>query len=149
MQYYCQRDQQWAADKLGASTLTIAGWGCTTSSVAMIATYFGEAITPPMLAHNVHNYTKDGLILWKNLSFKKMKFDYRYYTDDRKVIDAALKDPNKAVILQVNNGAHWVVAMRKTLLGNDYVILDPWTGKKSTAIGQYHNITGCAVFSRK
>ena len=72
----------------------------------------------------------------------------RLYTRDDAVIQAALKDPNSFVLLQVDNGQHWVLALSKTWFGNDYNVADPWLGKKVTACSMYHNITGCAVFYR-
>ncbi len=60
----------------------------------------------------------------------------------------ALANKDKAVLLQVNDGAHWVVGIRKTLFGNDYVIADPWTGKKTTLKKNYRNVSGSAIFAR-
>lgn len=115
----------------------------------MASDYFGCYKSPADIAAVKKNYTKDGLILWQNLKFAHMKFAGRYYGESSTIIDEALKSPNKAVILQVDNGAHWVIALRKTLFGNDYVILDPWDGKKKDAKKAYKNITGFSVFVRQ
>ena len=147
MKYLCQRDPAWCNDKLGKSSLTLGRFGCTTCCVSMVSDYFRHYISPIELAHNVNNYTKDGLIIWKNLPLKGFKFDWRDYEENPAKISVYLKDPDKAVILQVNNGAHWVVALSKVWFKDDYVILDPWTGKKTTAKGAYKNITGAAYFS--
>lgn len=149
MRYLSQRDPQWAGERLGASTLTVGRWGCTTTCISMLSDYFGCYKSPVDISHNVNNYTKDGLVIWKNLQFTKMKFDRREYGENAANILDALKDPNKAVILQVNHGAHWVVGLRKTLLGSDWVILDPWDGKKKNCKAAYFNVTGAAYFSRK
>jgi len=77
-----------------------------------------------------------------------MSVGWREYKRDDKKIQEYLKDPNKAVILQVDNGSHWIVALRPTILGKDYVCADPWTGKKCLAIKDYHNITGATYFHR-
>ncbi len=115
----------------------------------MLSDYFGACRTPKEIAHNSANYTKDGLIVWQNLKLPKMQFLIREYGEHGENIKRALKDPQRAVLLEVNKGAHWVVALRKTLLGDDYVILDPWTGKKATAKGTYHDITGAAYFGKR
>jgi len=77
-----------------------------------------------------------------------MQFVDREYGRNDINILAALKDPNQAVILEVDNASHWCVGVRKTLFGNDYVVVDPWTGKQATACGTYKNITGAAYFKR-
>ena len=148
MKLLSQRDLRWCDKKLGQSSLTIGRYGCTTTSISMLSDYFGALILPPTIASNVHFYTPDGLIVWKNLSFKGFKFDNREFGQNDVNIKAALKDPNRAVILNVNNGAHWVVAIKPTLLGNSYVVADPWSGAQCDVLKIYHNITGAAYFSR-
>ena len=149
MQSFSQLDARWSSDKIGRSSLTIGRWGCCISSIAMIATYFGEVITPPELAHNVANFTPDGLVDWGKIKLKTMKFDARERKLNKERIALYLKDPNKAVILNVNGGAHWVVGIRKTLLGDSYVVLDPWGGVKVDVVKKYRNVVGAAYFSRK
>lgn len=149
MIYLSQRDPQWANVNLGASTLKMWRWGCTTNCIAMLSDYFKCYKSPLELAKNANNYTKDGLIIWGNLKFDKMAFDRRVYKEDKADIKAALAHKDRAVILQVDNGNHWVVALRPTLWGDDYVILDPWDGTKQYAKGKYKNVTGYASFKRK
>jgi hypothetical protein len=146
MQILSQRDPKWAGDKLGASSLTLGRWGCTTTCISMLSDYFKCFKSPLEIAHNVSNYTPDGLILWQNLRFDKMCFVRREYVRNDQAIQEALKNPNKSVILQVNNKAHWVVALRKSFGGNDYLVADPWDGTKCWVIEKYHNITGAAYF---
>ena len=114
----------------------------------MLSDYFGCYRSPPDIAHNAANYTPDGLIIWQQLRFARMQFIRRDRKVDTLAIADAMRDPNKAVMLEVNNGQHWVVAIRKTLLGNDYLVADPWTGKKVGAKAAYHNVTGAAFFAR-
>lgn len=151
---YSQQDVRWSSEKLGDSQETIGKKGCLTCCLAMAESYFAgphflPIMTPIEIAHNVNNYTKEGLIWWKHLNFPKMKFVERTYSEDAPRIQDALKDPRKAVILNVSNGQHWVIALSKAWLRNDYVVFDPWTGKKTLAKGQYHNITGAAYFEQK
>lgn len=143
-----QRNPAWATEKLGQSTLNLGRFGCTSCCISMLSDYFGSYKSPIEIAHNVANYTKDGLIVWKALSFKNMKFDKRTYGRDDNEIRAALKDPNRAVILEVDN-AHWVVGVKPTLLSRDYVVADPWYGDKCNLSKRYGKITGSAYFSRK
>jgi len=114
----------------------------------MLSDYFGCFVPPNQLAVNKDWYTADGLVIWPKFKFAKMVFVEREKGRNDAHIREALKDPNKAVMLQVDNGAHWVVAIGKTLWGNDYRIVDPWFGDKRTACGTYKNITGAAYWKR-
>ena len=143
-----QRDQQWASQKLGSSNLTVGRFGCTTTCISMLSSYFNCFLSPGQIASRKEFYTKEGLIDWPKLSFSRMVFTERpRVRDDLKIMES-VRSPDKGVLLNVNDGAHWVLAIRKTLFGNDYVVWDPWTGKKTTACGSYHNIVGSAHFKR-
>lgn len=139
---YSQRDPRWASKPLGASKLTIGRYGCTTSCIADISTYFEDNLNPLQVSQKI-KYTKDGLILWQTCVFPKFRFERREYGRNNKNIRAALNDPSRAVLLEVANGSHWVVAT--SVYGSDYKIADPWNG--DTAISnRYNNITGAAYF---
>ena len=144
-----QRNPLWSSRRLGASQLTCGKFGCTTTSCSMLSSYFGCYRSPLELASDANNYTKEGLILWTHLNFDKMKFSWRGYARDDSKIQEAIKNPNKAVMLQVNDGAHWVVALSKTWFGNSYTVADPWDATKCDVIKKYNNITGFAIFERK
>lgn len=158
MQILSQHDPRWAADHLGPSNLTVSGYGCTTCCISMLSDYFKCYKSPKDIAHNAANYTPvghpqgPGLIVWNNLKFDKMKFVWRDYGEKPEKIADAMKDPDKAVMLQVHNGAHWVVALRPPYFfeghKGDYWVADPWTGTKTWAKARYFNITGAAYFAR-
>ena len=150
MIYLSQRDPRWAADRLGASKLTVGRYGCTTTCISMLSDYFGSFRSPKDLAAVKSHYTKDGLVLWPNMKFDKMQFIRREHGEPSLgSMMNTLNNPKTAVILQVNNGQHWVVALRKSRTSNDYLVLDPWTGTKVWAKAAYHNITGAAFFAAK
>lgn len=148
MKFLSQRDPRWAEKKLGASSLTIGRYGCTTTCCSMLSDYFGCYTSPDQIAAHKDWYTPEGLVLWIRFKFEKMKFTWRDYKRDDAKIKEALKDPNQAVILQVDNGSHWVVALSATWFGNSYMIADPWDGTKCDVIKRYKNITGAAFFQR-
>lgn len=149
MSYFSQRDPRWSKEKIGESSLTVGRMGCCLTSISMLSSYFECLRLPSELAHNVHYYTKNGLVIWKNFVFSKMRFVGREYMRNDEKIREYLKDSGKAVIFEVDNRAHWVVGIKPTLLGNDYVIVDPWTGTKKTLKKEYKNITGAAYFAFK
>lgn len=111
----------------------------------MLSDYFKPFGTPDQIAAHRDWFTKDGLVIWSALNLKSMKFEKRLYGRNDVEIMNSLKDPNKAVILQVEN-YHWVVCLGKDLFGR-YRIADPWFGDKST-VNRYKIITGSAHFSK-
>lgn len=147
MKYLSQRDPLWSLVKLGASSLTVGRYGCTTTCISMLSDYFGCYRNPGDLAKNAANYTPDGLVNWSKLKFQFFSFKERVFGEQKPRILAAMKDPAQAVILQVD-GFHWVVGISKALLRDDWVIIDPWDGKKKNLKSSYKAVTGAAFFSR-
>ena len=145
-----QRDKRWATIKLGESNLILGRYGCTTCCISMLSDYFGSFHDPADLAVKTLKYTADGLILWQSVNnIEHMAFEKRLYKRNDAEILKSLKDPKGAVILEVANYSHWVVAIGKTLLGNDYKIVDPWDATICKILKKYHNITGSSHFIRK
>lgn len=149
MLYLSQRDPQWASVRLGASNLTMGRYGCTTTCISMLSSYFGNYKTPPSIAKNRTWYTPDGLVIWANIKIANMIFVGRVRQFDERLANEYLRDPNKAVMFEVNNGQHWVVAIKKKLIGSDYVAVDPWDGRQCNVLQKYHNITGMALWKSK
>src|SRR3990167_584496 len=141
-----QRDPQWGDLKLGESNLTINRWGCTTTALSMLSDYFQSYFNPGELATKILKYTKDGLIIWQSVNnIRHMAFEKRLYGRNDSEILKSLKDPTKAVILEVD-GKHWVTAVRKSLVGKSYKVADPWFGDICTVPGRYKKITGSSHF---
>lgn len=148
MKLLCQRDPKWSALKLGSSACTLGRYGCTTTAISMLSDYFGSYIDPGQLATKVLKYTYDGLILWTSVdAIPDMKFEKRVYGQNDAEILKSLKDPAKAVILEVE-GRHWVVALSKIPFMNLYRISDPFFGNKGLS-SRYKIITGSAHFIQK
>jgi lysozyme len=149
MKYYSQNDPAWKYDHLGNSTLTVGDYGCTTSCICALASWFGDKITPKMLAESKNCYTNSGLIIWQQLEtvFKHIKFRYRYYHFNEEIIDDALKNPATAVLLQVNNGKHWVSALAKSKTG--YKCSNPYPYPAKTQVYKNNSITGFTVLQEK
>jgi ABC-type bacteriocin/lantibiotic exporter with double-glycine peptidase domain len=141
---FCQRDPRWAAQKLGASSLALGRYGCTTTCIADLSTYYGKEFNPSQVCSYI-KYTSDGLVIWGSCQFSQYRFERREYGRNDANIKAALKNPDTSVILQVD-GFHWVVATGTTVFGN-YKIADPWFGDKAT-VSRYGRITGAAYFRK-
>ena len=130
--------------------MTVGRWGCCVTSICMLSSYFGSYRSPGELADQMNLFLENGNLIWANLRFDKMQFQDRLRGSGMFAeVDACLRDPDRAVILEVNGGAHWIAALKKAWWTNDYVCADPWGGRKVMARGVYKNITGAATFSRK
>lgn len=143
---FSQRDQAWANLTLKPSKLTMGRFGCTTTCIADLSTYFGDNLNPAQVNAKI-KYTADGLIIWQSCSFNTFVFERREFGRNEKNIKAALQDPNRAVILQVASGSHWVVCIGE--IAGIFKIADPWLGDKSSMARYNNNITGAAYFKRK
>lgn len=148
MQIYSQRNPLWKDKNIGNSPYTIGQYGCTLTCVAMIASYFGDRLTPLDIARRCQ-FTQDGKIIWASVNFEHFEFDYRYYQDYPEGIDRAIADPDLAVILEVNSKRHWVVATGKTWFMDRYKIADPWNGDRATMARYGDKVNGFALFTRK
>jgi ABC-type bacteriocin/lantibiotic exporter with double-glycine peptidase domain len=148
MIYLSQRDPSYSQKKIGETNLTLGRWGCTICSISMLSDYFKCFLSPERFAVQYDWFTNEGLIIWNKIKLDKMEFVIRRYGRNDSEIQKSLYHFDKAVILEVDH-CHWVVAARKTLFGNNYVIIDPWDGKKKNVFPTYKAITGSAHFARK
>lgn len=147
MRSFSQRDVQWASYMLNPSKLSIGRYGCTTTCMADLSTYFGDNLNPLQISEII-KYTPDGLVVWQSAVFKDFQFESRQIGRNDIDIKKALNDPNRAVILNVSSGSHWVVATGYDIFGN-LKIADPWFGDESTMKRYQDDITGAAYFKRK
>lgn len=149
MKYLSQIDPNWGHVKIGKTKRTIAEIGCLITSISMISDYFGEYKTPDFIARNA-DFTSDGRLYWSSLKkiFRKFTFTGRGNGNNISVISNHLANPDTAVILQVRNKSHWVVAVRDPKYSNDFLVVDSLNGKTRIAIGDFGNITGYATFKR-
>lgn len=145
MSIYSQRDQRWAAQEIGLSGLTIGRYGCTITCLAMLASYFGQDINPGAM-ETLLKFTPQGLIIWQSADFAKFAFESRVRYRDNALISAALKDPKRAVILEVAGHSHWVVATGWQPETNCFKIADPWLGDHSNMKRYGDVINGMAFF---
>lgn len=141
-----QYDQRWSNIKMLPSNLTLGRYGCTTTSICMLSDYFKCFVIPSQAVDHNIKYTKDGLIIWQSIKFDKFEFSGRYRQFSQPVIDECLKNPLKAVIFNINGGAHWVTGISKLPFGY-YKVYDPWGGK--VRIIKAKEIVGFATFQSK
>jgi hypothetical protein len=147
MKYLSQRDPRWSFKFLGRkSKVTVGRMGCTVTSISMCSDYFGKYWSPGDIASQDW-FTSDAKIIWSKISIPGMRFTGRLFRKSDAAIDAALRHPDRTVILEVDNGSHWVIAIKRNILGR-IIAVDPWDGTQCDVISKYKNITGMAFFDR-
>lgn len=152
MKILCQRNPLWSEKKLGASTLSIGSYGCTSTGLAEINNRFGANCTPADVAAHKDWYTIAGLILWDKLALQFATFEGREYGfNQARVLESLNDSNNKAVLIQVNiprAGQHW---LKGEAIGNNNVIYarDPWDGSIVDVVHKYGVITGSAHFKKR
>ena len=151
--WYSQKDPQWANERLGFGGETIGSWGCLMTCMAMALTAYGSRYNP----REMNNRCKAVGGFFNNSSAIKFLAPYtvgglhnrgnfaslQEYADGQNAvwrnvnpisrIDTALAN-GEMVIAQVDylptNGTydqHWVVIVKRTPDGSDYLMIDPYT----------------------
>lgn len=127
---YMQNDPRWGSDRLGLTSQTLAGVGCTVCSVAMACTNLGEPRTPKELNEQLtkkNGFTGDGWLVWGVLPG---------ITSGRITVDVTSKPAHADLDFALKRGAypvvkfilphgvpHWVVIVGKE--GVEYLARDP------------------------
>ncbi len=145
---YSQNDSRWSKLYIGSSSYTFGRAGCTLTCICDLASYWNLIITPADILKYV-SVTSGGLVIWSTCNFDNFKFSRRVYVRNDREILKALRDPDRAVILQVNKGKHWVVASGWDSTTGLFKIADPWLGDRATMARYGNDITGCAYFESK
>ena len=148
MKSYSQRDPRWATIQIKGSNTTIGQSGCTITCIADLSTVFGDDLTPAQVNEQCI-FTKEGRIFWATVNFKHFMFERRTHNNTPTEFAKAIADPNRAVILEVANKSHWVVATKYDYKRQIFYIADPWLGDRATMERYKNNITGAAFFRRK
>ena len=143
-----QCDSRWSADRLGTSSNTICSAGCLMSSVSMVLngcgkTIDGGASTPKSLNHWLTNnggYASGDLFVWGAVS--KFGLGYVGQITDKTAMHNHFSS-GKAVILNVNNGGHWVLMTGSS--GANFLVNDPGFSKTSYTSGE---VVRAGIFNR-
>lgn len=148
MTHFKQNDPRWKLKKIRGTNLLVNDYGCLICCVAMLSTYFGDNFGP-VGAIDLTGFTPEGKMIWRSGNYKTFEFDKIVKGRDDDLIKKALKDPDRAVILGLNNAKHWVVA---TLFFDDlgtYEIMDPLDNTPSTSLRENDEISYMAFYKRK
>jgi len=148
MTYYSQNNSMWKNVKIGKSNSTLGSYGCTIDCIADGGSWFGEDIRPDVLARKL-DFMVDKVI-WSSIGnvYKKMKFLWRFYDANTKLIDEALNDPRKVVMLNIQGGKHWVFGRFKIPFFG-YMTQDPYPYPSKMRRVSVKEIVGGAILISK
>ncbi|OPX89000.1 MAG: hypothetical protein A4E53_01733 [Pelotomaculum sp. PtaB.Bin104] len=146
-----QQDKRWGNITLGNTNYKMSRYGCLVTCLSAISDWCrqfkGMYINPGEAARGLR-FNKDGLLLWESLGgIFQFVLEKRLYHSSPTLIKAAMDDPYRCVVLQVNSN-HWVWCLGKSLLGG-WKIMDPWYGDVSTTRRYKNNISGFAILKLK
>jgi len=144
MLIYSQRDNKWKDKKLGFSDLTLGGYGCLVTCLAMIARHFGKDTNPGKMNNDLKEKGRfqGGYYKWKGVEQvypdiieHDIVFTPQPLTDSQlKEIDNHLEE-GRLVMFEVDYNpntacveGHFVLALSKS--DKTYRIADPWTGRE-------------------
>ena len=134
MLYNTQNNPKWGNQRLGSSSCTMAGYGCTTTAIA------NGVNKMPFEILETSKYTSNGSIIWESVK----GFQARYRQFDRARIREVAQDKSKFIILEVKNrfsptGRHWVTL--DSLGWGGYSVIDPFNAKdKWNALRNFYNV---------
>ncbi len=146
-----QRDPRWAKKKLGFSTLTIGGYGCTLTCLTMLINQFSKIQYTPNEVNDklkkVNAFT-GALLIWSRvpIAFPFLKFNKRAYNYNNLEVALYVYVKKTPVMVEVNGakiGApkHWVLFIGGGKMN------DPWTGKQSST--NTYPLTGYSLFEKR
>ena len=125
---YKQCDSRWANDKLGSSS-TICKVGCLMSSVAdYLESYTPGTLNAWLMSHGGYS---GNLFIWG--SVKPLGLDFVGFEANHDKQAAHIK-AGRAVILNVNNGGHWVLGTGVS--GSNFLVNDPGYSRTSYAFSE-------------
>jgi len=134
-----QRDKRWKDVKLGTSDVSISGYGCVITSLAMMFDTTPLVINDYLKSHG--GYFKKNLTIWA----KVPGFVFRSWQYDNTKVKEAIEKYG-ACMVQTDfdgnprtNGDHYVV------FKGGRKLLDPWTGKERPT-SAYKLLKGYIVF---
>lgn len=129
-----QRDTKWASQKLGFGTVTIGGYGCTITALAMLLGTTPDIVNEKLKSVNGFAGSTKNLVVWSAIdkAFPGATFIWRGYGYDNDKVKEAI-DKSGGCLVEVDGariGAsrHWVLYI------GDGQMNDPWFGTtKSTS----------------
>jgi len=135
---------------LGNTKYSFSKFGCLSASLIMAHNYLYGRNEPVGRVVPALKYDSDGYLQWPSISYLSLKkvVDIRKTATPYEAIKKAYKNPNQMAILEVNNGAHFVLLWGSWWPGLGYRIIDPVGGKSTFTNLRGYKITGVRVVEK-
>jgi peptidoglycan hydrolase CwlO-like protein len=120
--YYNQRDAQWGNLGMGASSLSVAEFGCLISSVAMVATHYHKDLKPSDIARETSAFftpNSNVAYLWKSINVKGVAITREWGNIDTEL------SAGRPVIVGIGYGPSHFIVLKSGSNGN-YIMNDPF-----------------------
>lgn len=133
--FFRQDSDDWGTDKIGTTTDTLTGYGCTIASVSIAASNLLKTeITPGDLNRElgaVGGFTDRGWLIWQKLESAtdgQLRTEY-YSQPSHAAIKQCMQDDGYPIVKIKLRGiiVHWVVVVGKSDAG--YLVRDPLVGQ--------------------
>lgn len=127
--FYLQNDAQWAKDKIGTSSYSMAASGCLISCLASAMSELDTEVTPGELneALTKAEAFQGGDLIWYKIKEAYPQIDYQYSkVFSEKTIENELKNKRQPVVKVHMNGSgatHWVLILGAK--DGEFMIMDP------------------------
>lgn len=141
-----QGDPKWSNIRIGHSATTLAESGCTITSLCMALEKLRGFIASPADAARYWTFNNRGEILWPLCNFRGANFVWRGHSFNLETITKFANEPNKAVIIEVNNRRHWLYC--ESVRGKTLVVCDPIDGQHYLGLPAKYTVTGYALFEK-
>lgn len=157
--YFAQTDPKWANREIGSSGITVGGWGCALTSVAMVFNYYKPGSTNPGIIASFPScpgscggycgcycedsskiFTSGGCLYWYKVAQKYgFTIDPLSFRLDWDKINYEIGRKNPVIIKTSSSviSSHYVVIVGKD--NNDYIVLDPY----QSVLGDGTPVGGC------
>jgi len=148
MRNYKQNNPRWNRTKIRGTDLRIGQYGCLICCIASLSTYFGQDIGVQGVI-DLTGFMPNGHLIWRSGIYPDFEFEKIIKGCDQNLIIDALNDPDRAVILGLNNAKHWVTATGINAETGDLFIADPLGPNERDYLRENDVIDYMAFFKRK
>ncbi len=124
--YFSQRDQRWAGQRLGSSSMSMLDVGCLVASTTMLKKKMGENVNPITIASNSSYFFANTAYMLRPWP-APLGYYYQHSAYTQNTLDNRLAEgPVIVKILAGPYGTHFLVIKEKQ--GDNYIMHDPWEG---------------------
>lgn len=146
MKILSQRDTKWKDQKLGFGSTTIEFYGCTITSLAMLADLTPEEVNNRLKSVGGYAGSNKNLVVWSKIkeAIPWLEFQWRGYEYNNDKVKEAINQSGGCLVevdgSRIGASRHWVLYV------GDQQMHDPWFGtKKATS---YYKPVGYATIKR-